>query len=63
MIAVPADTPVTTPVPGTTVTTVVVLLLHVPPPASLNVVVDPTHTDAVPEIAEGNGFTVTVLVA
>ena len=59
----PADTPVTTPVPGTTVATVVVLLLHVPPPTSLKVVVDPTHTDTVPVIEDGNGLTVTTVVA
>ena len=63
MVEVPADTPLTTPVPGATVATVVVLLLQVPPPASLNVVVDPTHTDAVPDIDDGNALTVTIIVA
>ena len=37
------------------------LLLHVPPVvASASVVVEPTHTDAVPVIAAGSGFTVTI---
>ena len=38
------------------------LLVHVPPPVSLNVVVDPGHTLRVPVIPEGNGFTVTGVV-
>ena len=63
MVEVPDVTPVTTPVPGTTVATVVVLLLQVPPPASLNVVVDPIHTNVVPEIDDGNALTVTVATA
>ena len=63
MVEVPDAIPLTTPVPGATVATVVVLLLHVPPPASLNVVVEPRHTDAVPVIDEGNGLTVTIVVA
>jgi len=37
-------------------------LLHAPVPvASLNIVVDPTHTFVVPVISAGSGFTVTVL--
>ena len=60
---VPDDTPVTTPVAGSTVATAGVALLHVPPAvASPNVVVDPTHTERVPVIAAGNGLTVTVAV-
>ena len=35
------------------------LLVQVPPPASLNVVVNPGQTFSVPVIAEGKGFTVT----
>ena len=62
MVVVPADTPVTTPVPET-VATMVVLLFQVPPPPSLNVVVKPTHTDIVPDIADGSGFTVTIAEA
>jgi len=62
MTDVPADTPVTTP-PAVIVATAGVALLHVPPPvASLNVVVDPSHTFNVPVIAAGIGLTVTVLV-
>ena len=38
------------------------LMLHVPPPASVNAVVKPAHTLSVPSIAVGNGFTVTVVV-
>jgi hypothetical protein len=54
--------PVTTPVVKPTVAIPVALLLHVPPPASLNVVVNPEHTVSVPSIAVGNGFTVTTAV-
>ena len=50
MVVVPADTPVTTPLPEPTVAIVVVLLLQVPPPPSLSVVAEPTHTDIVPDI-------------
>ena len=61
---VPEDTPVTTPVKKSTVEIPVLLLVHVPPPAtSLNVVVKPAHTLAVPVIDDGNGLTVTTLVA
>ena len=61
MTAVPAATPVITPVlPAVTIP--VLLLLHTPPAvASLNVVLIPAHTLAAPEILEGvagNGFTV-----
>src|SRR5665647_2384158 len=60
---VPPDTPVTTPVPATTVATAGVALLHVPPAvASANVVVKPTHTFVVPVITAGKGLTVTVVV-
>jgi hypothetical protein len=40
----------------------VALLLHVPPPASDNVVVKPEQTLNVPEMAVGSGFTVTTVV-
>ena len=50
MVAVPAATPVTTPVVGFTVATVVDELLQVPPlTVEANVVVEPIHTDWVPE--------------
>lgn len=61
MFVVPAAIPVTTPkgsilpVPGE-------LLVHVPPPASVSVVVAPTQTVGVPEIADGAGSTVTATV-
>jgi hypothetical protein len=64
IIDVPEDTPVTTPVPATTVATAGVALLQVPPAvASLSVVVDPAQTLVVPVIAAGNGFTTTVVAA
>ena len=52
MVEVPATAPLTMPdVPM--VATVVLLLLHTPPDvASLNVVVEPTHTVAVPVIGD-----------
>jgi len=63
MVAVPPDTPVTTPV-GLTVA--VPVLLHVPPAGvQVIVAVRPTHTLVGPTIAEtvGNGFTVITAVA
>lgn len=51
----PEDVPMVAMVPS--------LLLHEPPPPSVNVVVDPTHTDAVPVMADGNAFTLIVAVA
>ena len=62
MVAVPAATPVT--VPPLTLATPALLVLHVPPlVASLNEVVRPAHTDMVPVIAAGTGFTSTMVVA
>jgi hypothetical protein len=59
---VPALTPVTTPV-ADTVATVGLLLLHVLPVGNApNVVVDPTHTDAVPVILSGKANTVAIWV-
>ena len=64
MAAVPAATPVTTPVDELTVATAVLLLLHVPPVvASVNVAVFPTHALMVPPIAAGLAFTDAILVA
>ena len=58
----PADMPDTTPV-VLTVAIPVLLLVHVPPVGEdPSAVVDPAHTTGVPEIADGNGFTVTTLV-
>jgi hypothetical protein len=61
MVAVPAEIPVTMPV-GLIVA--VPELLHVPPVvASDNEVVRPVQTLIVPEMAVGNGLTVTIAVA
>ena len=59
----PDDTPVTIPVADPTVAMVVLPLLHLPPPASVRVVVWPTHTLVSPVMGNGNGFTVSVTVA
>ena len=61
-MVVPLATPVTVPDVDPIVAIPVDPDTHVPPPASLNAVVNPVQTDAVPEIAEGSGFTVTVVV-
>ncbi len=51
-MAVPADTPETTPVEGLTVATAVLRLYQVPPAVvSVKVVVLPAHTDKEPDIA------------
>jgi hypothetical protein len=64
MIAVPAVTPVTTPVNEPTVATAVLLLLQLPPGEDeVRVVVSPTHTLAAPLIVPGPAFTVTTVVA
>lgn len=62
MVALPPVTPVTIPVDEPTVAIAVLLLAHVPPPASLRVVVLPAHTVATPVIAPGSGLTVTVVI-
>ena len=59
---VPFATPDTIPVDVPTVAADVLLLLHVPPPASVNAVVEPAQTLAVPVIAEGRVLTVTTVV-
>ena len=59
-MAAPADTPVTIPEDEPIVATPVDPETHVPPPASLKVVVDELQREAVPEIAAGNGSTVIV---
>ena len=52
MVAVPAATPFTIPVPDATVAMAVLLLCQVPPVVTLlNIVVLPVHTVAVPVIA------------
>jgi hypothetical protein len=58
--ALPVPAPVTIPLLEPTVATARSLLLHVPPVvASVNVIVDPTHTKDAPPIEAGKGFTVT----
>ena len=61
-VAVPAETPVTTPA-SVTVATAGVLLTHVPPLVGDNVVVPPAHMDADPVMfTTGRAFTVMVNV-
>ena len=60
---VPADTPVTIPVEPIVATAVLPLAQAPPVDASLNEVVAPWHTAAVPDIAAGNPLTVTIVVA
>ena len=63
IVVVPAAIPVTLP-DDPIVAIAVLLLLHEPlPDALLNVVVKPTHTFAMPEMAVGNGLIVTTDVA
>jgi hypothetical protein len=59
---VPAEMPVTMPVLEPTSAIEVALELHVPPPASVSVVVAPSHTLAVPLIVDGSEFTNTEVV-
>src|SRR5438046_2920402 len=63
MTGLPAATPVTTPVPLTTVASAVLPLVQAPPPASLSVVAALTHKLVMPVIADGSGLTVTVVYA
>ena len=59
---VPAETPVTTPVPATTVARAVLLLVHVPPDTGwASDVVVPAHIEVVPDIAAELDITVTEL--
>jgi hypothetical protein len=63
MVAVPAETPVTTPLVAPTDPTPGLALLHVPPGiGSLNVKVAPTQILPPPTIAVGTEFTVTIAV-
>jgi hypothetical protein len=60
---VPEDTPVTTPVPLTTIATVVLPPDHVPPVVpSVNVIVEPAQNDVDVEIAAGVVLTVTIAI-
>ena len=60
IVEFPPDTPLTIPVVLPIVAMVGVELVHVPPPASDNVVFCPAQTTAVPEIDDGSGLIVTV---
>ena len=63
MVSTPPAAPVTMPVVEPTVATPMLVLLHVPPVvASANVVEPPTHIVAVPDMAAGAPFTVTIAV-
>ena len=62
MIAVPTEKPLTTPNVKLTGATVILLLLQVPAEESVRLVVEPTHTVAIPLMDGGNGFTTTVAV-
>ncbi len=61
MIVVPVAKPVTAPVPGTTVATDGLLLLHTPVPLLASVFVVPAQALSVPVIAVGLALTVTVV--
>jgi len=63
IVAVPSPNPVTTPVLSPTLATEVLLLVHVPPPASVNVEVLPRQTEVLPVIAPGEDTIDTVAVA
>ena len=59
MVAVPAATPLTSPLPLTTVATPVLLLAHVPPPVvEDNREVEPAHIVVAPVIVAGSALTV-----
>ncbi len=64
MVAVPTVMAFTVPGGATVVATVVLLLLHVPPPvASLSTEDRPVHALSVPVIAAGCAFTVRLVIA
>jgi len=63
MVVVPGATPVTLPVNALIVAAAVLLLVHVPPPASDKGVLDPTHALLLPDMAAGNELTTTGAVA
>ncbi len=58
IVVVPVPVPVITPVLKAAVATLVLLLVHVPPPASLRLVVNPLHKKVLPVIVPGAGLTV-----
>jgi hypothetical protein len=57
-VTLPAETPVTTPVPATTVATPGVLLTHVPPLFGVKFIELPIHRFAEGVLTTGNAFTV-----
>lgn len=59
MVVVPAETPVTMPVPATVAIAVLSLLQTPPVVASVKGVVAPMQTAVIPVIEEGTGLTVT----
>ena len=59
-VVLPIAIPVATPVDELILPIAGLLLLHVPLPASVNVDAAPVHSSGDPDIAEGEGFTVTV---
>jgi len=63
MVLMPGPTPVTIPADGSMVATDVVPLIQVPPPASVKLMVEATHTAPGMVIVPGNGLTVTIIVA
>jgi hypothetical protein len=66
IVEFPAATPVTLPVPASTVATAVVLLLQAPPETLLlNIIFDPIHTAEAPLIvpALATGFTLMIAEA
>lgn len=62
IVELPPLTPVTVPVAKLTVAIAGLLLVQLPPPASVNGVVKPLHTTVVPEMAPGIGLTLKVAV-
>ena len=63
ILVVPAARPERMPDADPIVPTATLLLLHVPPVAvSLREVLAPAQTEAMPEMAEGNGSTVSIVV-
>ena len=62
MVAVPADTGVTTPVLPMVAIPVALLLQAPPGVASVSVIVAPIHTPVGPQMAAAAPFTVTIIV-
>lgn len=65
MVALPAPTPVTTPVDELTLATKLLLLLQIPPPVPLvvSVVIDPAHTADEPLTKPAFGRALMVILA